>query len=351
MKQNKDKVQDNKIRQLISHNSNLRNEIEKIVTEIDIHLADCQNPESLSIQNILDDLPIEQQIALYQDSIIELKQKLTYTKLEPIEKKEYEIKSKTETLYNLKKQRKILRKLSLSHNKVINDLNQNMMKGKIEEIQNQKKAQKLEYKNLKNLLKKNENYIKEQNNAIFILEDNCLFIKENIDYKKGTLVNERTQKCAQLFELEQNAQRIENVAKSQEETFKAEIARQKESISYLTQEIESITMELNYILQQRRISEIKMKQRKKKNKNEKYISSDQSQSVKISQGISTDNDNDINDLIGEDSINVATTKENNSSDQSQSLPKHDNKYSQIQDTMQQLLDDIDKNSSLKANLV
>ena len=110
-------------------------------------------------------------------------------------------------------------------------------------------------------------------------------------------------------------------------------------------------MELNYILQQRRISEIKMKQRKKKNKNEKYISSDQSQSVKISQGISTDNDNDINDLIGEDSINVATTKENNSSDQSQSLPKHDNKYCQIQDTMQQLLDDIDKNSSLKANLV
>lgn len=351
MKQNKDKVQDSKIRQLISHNSTLRNEIEKIVTEIDIHLSDCENPESLSIQNILDDLPIEQQIALYQDSITELKQKLTYTKLEPIEKKEYEIKSKAETLYNLKKQRKILKKLSLSHNKVINDLNQNMMRGKIEEIQNQIKAQKMEYKNLKNLLKKNENFIKEQNNAIFILEDNCLFIKENIDYKKGTLVNEKSQQSAKIFELEQNAQRIENIAKSQEETFKAEITKQKESISYLTEEIESITMELNYILQQRRISEIKMKQRKKKIKNEKYIPSDQSQSVKVSEGAETDKDNDINNLIGEDSINIATTKENNSSDQSQSLHKHDYKYSKIQNTMQQLLDDIDKNSSLKANIV
>ena len=100
------------INELIEQNSSLRGQIANVVTEIDIHINDAQNPESLNIQNILDDLPIEQQIALYQDSIAELKMKVSHTQLGPIEKMEYEIKRKNEILYELKKSRKILRKVS-----------------------------------------------------------------------------------------------------------------------------------------------------------------------------------------------------------------------------------------------
>ena len=149
--------------ELIEQNSNLRGQIAKIVTEIDIHINDTQNPESLTIQNIRDDLPIEQQIALYQDSIAELKQKLSHTQLAPIEKTEYEIKRKNEIVYELKKNRKILRKIATSHNKTINDLNQNYIKMKIEEMQTKIKEQKNELRQLRLLYKKNEGLIKEQN--------------------------------------------------------------------------------------------------------------------------------------------------------------------------------------------
>ena len=253
---------------LIERNSSLRTQIAKLISEIDTHINGTDN---LSIQNILDDLPIDQQINLYQDSIAELKVKLSHMQISPIEKIDYEIKRKNEILYEIKKNRKILRKIASTHNKTINSLNQNYIKMRIEEMQTKIKEQKNELRQLRILNKKNEGIIKEQNNAIFILEDNCLFIKENIDYKKGTLINEKTQKNAELFELEQNAQKIENIVKTQEETYRTEVEKQKEKISQLTEEIESMTLEINSVLQQRRIQEIKMKQRNKKIKQKSII--------------------------------------------------------------------------------
>ena len=329
------------VNELIEQNSSLRGQIANVVTEIDIHINDAQNPESLNIQNILDDLPIEQQIALYQDSIAELKMKLSHTQLGPIEKMEYEIKRKNEILYELKKSRKILRKVTSTHNKTINDLNQNYIKMKIEEMQNKIKEQKNEYRQLRLLYKKNEGLIKEQNNAIFILEDNCLFIKENIDYKKGTLINEKTQKNAQLFELEQNAQRIENIVRTQEDTYRAEVEKQKENITRITEEIETITLEINSILQQRRIQEIKMKQRKRKMKTK---SNSISQIQKGEEDLSY-NDNELNEMLKDESLPVISPKTKSSNEPS--FIKSNNKYSEIQNTMHQLLNDIDKNSSLK----
>ena len=307
---------------LIERNSTLRTQIAKLISEIDTHINGTDN---LSIQNILDDLPIDQQINLYQDSIAELKVKLSHMQISPIEKTEYEIKRKNEILYEIKKNRKILRKIASTHNKTINSLNQNYIKMKIEEMQTKIKEQKNELRQLRILNKKNEGIIKEQNNAIFILEDNCLFIKENIDYKKGTLINEKTQKNAELFELEQNAQKIENIVKTQEETYRTEVEKQKEKINQLTEEIESMTLEINSVLQQRRIQEIKMKQRNKK--------------IKQKSIIDIYNDKELKEILKEESLTVLSPKTN--------AIRLNSKYSVIQNTMNQLLSDIDKNSSLK----
>ena len=240
--------------------------------------------------------------------------------ISPIEKTEYEIKRKNAILYEIKKNRKILHKIASMHNKTINSLNQNYIKMKIEEMQTKIKEQKNELRQLRILNKKNEGIIKEQNNAIFILEDNCLFIKENIDYKKRTLINEKTQKNAELFELEQNAQKIENIVKTQEETYRTEVEKQKEKISQLTEEIESMTLEINSVLQQRRIQEIKMKQRNKK--------------IKQKSIIDIYNDKELKEILKEELLPVLS-------------PKTNSKYSVIQNTMNQLLSDIDKKSSLK----
>lgn len=310
-------MEENSPSALIERNSTLRTQIAKLISEIDTHINGTDN---LSIQNILDDLPFEQQINLYQDSISELKVKLSHMQISPIEKIDYEIKRKNEILYEIKKNRKILRKIAITHNKTINSLNQNYIKMKIEEMQTKIKEQKNELRQLRILNKKNEGIIKEQNNAIFILEDNCLFIKENIDYKKGTLINEKTQKNAELFELEQNAQKIENIVKTQEETYRTEVEKQKEKINQLTEEIESMTLEINSVLQQRRIQEIKMKQRNKK--------------IKQKSIIDIYNDKELKEILKEESLPVLS-------------PKTNSKYSVIQNTMNQLLSDIDKKSSLK----
>lgn len=307
---------------LIERNSSLRTQITKLISEIDTHINGTDN---LSIQNILDDLPIDQQINLYQDSIAELKVKLSHMQISPIEKIDYEIKRKNEFLYEIKKNRKILRKIASTHNKTINSLNQNYIKMRIEEMQTKIKEQKNELRQLRILNKKNEGIIKEQNNAIFILEDNCLFIKENIDYKKGTLINEKTQKNVELFELEQNAQKIENIVKTQEETYRTEVEKQKEKISQLTEEIESMTLEINSVLQQRRIQEIKMRQRNKK--------------IKQKSIIDIYNDKELKEILKEESLTVLSPKTN--------AIRLNSKYSVIQNTMNQLLSDIDKNSSLK----
>ena len=310
-------MEENSPSALIERNSSLRTQIIKLISEIDTHINGTDN---LSIQNILDDLPIDQQIILYQDSIAELKVKLSHMQISPIEKTEYEIKRKNAILYEIKKNRKILHKIASMHNKTINSLNQNYIKMKIEEMQTKIKEQKNELRQLRILNKKNEGIIKEQNNAIFILEDNCLFIKENIDYKKGTLINEKTQKNAELFELEQNAQKIENIVKTQEETYRTEVEKQKENINQLTEEIESMTLEINSVLQQRRIQEIKMKQRNKK--------------IKQKSIIDIYNDKELKEILKEELLPVLS-------------PKTNSKYSVIQNTMNQLLSDIDKNSSLK----
>ena len=315
-------MEENSPSALIERNSTLRSQIAKLISEIDTHI---NGTESLSIQNILDDLPFEQQINLYQDSISELKVKLSHIQISPIEKTEYEIKRKNEILYEIKKNRKILRKIASTHNKTINSLNQNYIKMKIEEMQTKIKEQKNELRQLRILNKKNEGIIKEQNNAIFILEDNCLFIKENIDYKKGTLINEKTQKNAELFELEQNAQKIENIVKTQEETYRSEVEKQKEKINQLTEEIETMTLEINSVLQQRRIQEIKMKQRNKK--------------IKQKSIIDIYNDKELKEILKEESLTVLSPKTN--------AIRLNSKYSVIQNTMNQLLSDIDKNSSLK----
>ena len=155
------------------------------------------------------------------------------------------------------------------------------------------------------------------------------------------MINEKTQKNAQLFELEQNAQRIENIVRTQEDTYRAEVEKQKENITRMTEEIETITLEINSILQQRRIQEIKMKQRKRKMKTK---SNSISQIQKGEEDLSY-NDNELNEMLKDESLPVISPKTKSSNEPS--FIKSNNKYSEIQNTMHQLLNDIDKNSSLK----
>ena len=104
--------------------------------------------------------------------------------------------------------------------------------------------------------------IKEQNNAIYTLEDNCRFIKENIQYKKN--FEEKQKEKSDIMDLQRNVTQIEELLKAQEDNYNMQIRQQKEIIVVLSDEIEKIKEDLVMYLRKERIEEIKSKQTKRK---------------------------------------------------------------------------------------
>lgn len=267
-KRKKDKPSD--LDKVVAENEDLRMKVSSLVTQIDL-LMSGKTPEeaNLSLNNILDDLPINQQINLYQDSIAELKYKMPTLKLESIEKIEREIRARNEVLFQLKQQEETLRKVSSNHSRVMKNLNKNKTKSLVKELTENIREKKAHYKDLRAILKQDENTIKQQNNSIFILQDNCNFIQENIEYKKGNTEKQKRQESVELFEMEQNAKKLENLIYSEEDGYKMEISKQNQQIDDLTEEIQIISLVINDVLQRQRIAELKEKARRNQQRKSK----------------------------------------------------------------------------------
>ena len=64
---------------ILKHNNNLREQLASLITQIDIKIYEqSDSPSSPYYDNILEDLPIEQQISIYKDSIQKLEEKETF---------------------------------------------------------------------------------------------------------------------------------------------------------------------------------------------------------------------------------------------------------------------------------
>ena len=234
-------------------------EKEKEKSNINNKEKDNQQNDESTFNTILDDLPIEQQISLYKDSISELKLNISTLVEERynIEFLENSISSKKEILYNLNKQKQNLDKITNNHQRAFEDIQKDEQTILIKKIANDIKISKDEYRDLRNKYKETNELIKEQNNALYILEDNCNFIKENIEFKKGNLELNTERKTINQLKKEENE--IKTLLNNQKQIYLKQINDQHNII----QRIES---ECNYLIQ---ISEDIVKEQRRKEIQEK----------------------------------------------------------------------------------
>jgi hypothetical protein len=245
--------------EIIKENNNLRIKINLILNKIEEIIKGEKEiiVSEDNIINILDDLPEKQQISLYKESIISLKNNISQFENEiyNINSIENIIKAKREILYNTNIQREFLNKINLNNKKVLYKIENDYIRKLHEELSEEIKKNKYEYQEIKKEYNKSLENIKEQNKAIFILEDNCKFIKENIDYKKGNLITN----SERLNNLELKLEEIEMKKKLQEDDYLNKIKNQKNYIYQLKIENGFLEKNINEIVKEKRKKEIKQK--------------------------------------------------------------------------------------------
>ena len=276
-----------KIEEIIKENNNLRIKINIILNKIEEIIKGEKEiiVSEDNIINILDDLPEKQQISLYKESIISLKNNISQFENEiyNINSIENIIKAKREILYNTNIQREFLNKININNKKVLYKIENDNIRKLHEELSEEIKKNKCEYQEIKKEYNKSLENIKEQNKAIFILEDNCKFIKENIDYKKGNLITN----SERLNNLELKLEEIEMKKKLQEDDYLNKIKNQKNYIYQLKIENNFLEKNINDIVKEKRKKEIKQKLKIYKINQKKW---DTIQNMKINNLIENSND-------------------------------------------------------------
>ena len=276
-----------KIEEIIKENNNLRIKINIILNKIEEIIKGEKEiiVSEDNIINILDDLPEKQQISLYKESIISLKNNISQFENEiyNINSIENIIKAKREILYNTNIQREFLNKININNKKVLYKIENDNIRKLHEELSEEIKKNKCEYQEIKKEYNKSLENIKEQNKAIFILEDNCKFIKENIDYKKGNLITN----SERLNNLELKLEEIEMKKKLQEDDYLNKIKNQKNYIYQLKIENDFLEKNINDIVKEKRKKEIKQKLKIYKINQKKW---DTIQNMKINNLIENSND-------------------------------------------------------------
>lgn len=236
-----------KIVELKNVNSELKKQIQEILIKISNLLKKQKlNKYNLSISNsqkktyfsdyeylnnnlILSELPIDQQISIYQDSITTLQKKISkieeYNKLIAlnnnvdlfdINQKKNEIKIKKEKLYNIQKENNTLLKVYKNNKKVYDSFEISQgIKFFISEIKKEIHDSKEDLRKKKNELRESELEIREMGKNIIILENNIKIIKDNIEFKslsEKKALN-HTQKSEQINEVKKLSKKSEEMEK------------------------------------------------------------------------------------------------------------------------------------------
>ena len=246
------------ISKIIDKNNSMRSVIYETASNIDYLLKEYyeslypkKNNEKTNVSlnsSILDDLPFEQQMEIYKNSINAMRKETPETKtnriyIENLQKRIEKLKS------NICVQKKIkndLEKVNQNFNNAFSNikqhedpLNQNEKEDELKMAQREFHATKNEYKN--SLL-----IIKKQINSIIILQDNCKFIRENIEYVKNLKklneeenINEN-EKYNQIQDIQKKANEMKYLKRILENKYLNKIKKQKQIMSNIIKKNEFI---------------------------------------------------------------------------------------------------------------
>lgn len=261
------------ITELTSINNQLKIQIKLLLSKLSSFFPpsnettqNSSNPLSLSTENnkdnTLSDLPYHQQLIIYQNSIELAKAKIK--SYNPIQIGNYEmtIKADEERLYNLKSDHDILLNQCNKNNKLLNS------SSTLTKLQNDINAKRKVLKEIKdeiNILKlahkHGETKIKDQDKEVIALNDTCLLMRDNIEYRLYNGDNDNIdigEKIQQLTKKNINFQKDIELEKKE---YIKEVTCQQTTIQELQSEIDHIALKLSKSKQKERIINMKEKMR------------------------------------------------------------------------------------------
>ena len=257
-------------------NNNLKMQIKEVIAQSSIllstlnrkkYLSKIKTKSSLNSKSIisesnvylLNDLPLDQQISIYKNSIGALRNKLE--KESKIMKIENEIKVRNETLYHVKEENKKIKNLyNLNVKKYDNYEAEKDIQKELSEMEEKVKIEKEKYKDLRQEEKNLQMAIKTQNNEMFFLSTKCNFIKENISLKRNKKTQVNIEELSkEIDELINKVNTIKANVTIYKNGYENEIQSQQNKINTLQSDISLIQKKINSFTSQKKVNEYFMK--------------------------------------------------------------------------------------------
>ena len=272
----------------IENNKNLKNQLKLVSNQIEDALK--RHKSKIAEINLNDNL-IEidlQKSAEFKHTIDEYKKQINYFNYELSNNRNYikaiknenEIKNIQNKLIEKKKEFDTLMKIKKNQEKAIEEFSDRYStKAEIAGLQQKCKNLKEEIKIKKGFNQKLIKNLKEKNKEIIQLNDDCNFIKENIDYKKtAEKINENIDKEIEDLKIKIKQNKI--IFKNQEKNYLNNLSKQNNKIINLDEEINIIKVQIRHKKQEQKINSLKIKeleklyleikQKEKLNKEENY---------------------------------------------------------------------------------
>ena len=245
---------------IIDKNNSMRNVIYETASNIEFLLKEYyeslypkKNNDKANVclnSSILDDLPFDQQVEIYKNSISEIRKESPETKANRIyiENLQKQIERLKSNIYNQKMIKKDLEKVNQNFKRAFTNIKQDENSLNQNEKENELKMIQREYHEMKNEYKNSQLIIKKQVNSIIILEDNCKFIRENIEYakylknlnKEENINDDNNDKNNEINDVQKKANETENLKRTLENKYLNKIKKQKEIMSNIIKKNEFI---------------------------------------------------------------------------------------------------------------
>jgi hypothetical protein len=256
----------------IENNKNLKNQLKLVSNQIEDALKRHKTKiaENVNLNDNLIEIDL-QKSAEFKHTIDEYKKQINYLNYELSNNRNYvkaiknenEIKNIQNKLIEKKKEFDTLMKIKKNQEKAIDEFSDRYStKAEIAGLQQKCKNLKEEIKIKKGFNQKLIKNLKEKNKEIIQLNDDCNFIKENIDYKKtAEKINENIDKEIEDLKLKIKQNKI--IFKNQEKNYLNNLSKQNNKIINLDEEINIIKVQIRHKKQEQKINSLKIKELEK----------------------------------------------------------------------------------------
>eukprot|EP00826_Nyctotherus_ovalis_P058217 TRINITY_DN7988_c0_g2_i4.p1 TRINITY_DN7988_c0_g2~~TRINITY_DN7988_c0_g2_i4.p1 ORF type:complete len:483 (-),score=190.78 TRINITY_DN7988_c0_g2_i4:238-1686(-) len=179
---------------------------------------------------------------------------------------ENEERAKKKILQELESEKQSLLKIQKEQKKAMDVMiNEKDLKKKRDQLREELRAKKNEYKEKQNLLRKQEKQMKEQHETYISLEEKCRKLQGLINEKKAGITPDHTKAVTEddVNKLEDSIKNLERIQAEEKRKYKQMITTQENKIKELNAQLDTLSLELKQKDQECKLNSLKIKELKR----------------------------------------------------------------------------------------